>query len=471
MSSGGSVTVRHSKTRQPSCELVVAGEGETRQAVEGSWQAFERWGIVPAWERRRVISKVLGLLQERFPLLAEALHADAAVSDILVAADQRSATNLTDGAADTAINLDGWIPPTTDGALALVTRQPYGPVLSIPAFNYPLTLALRSIVYPLACGNTVILKSSILIPQLHNALARLFADAGLPDGALQIINFSEEDVAQRVEQLIADPLVRMVNFTGSTDLGRKLAAKCGEHLKPSVMELGGKSPATVLPSADLKLAANNILFGGIFNSGQVCMSTERILVHESVASDFEKELVIAAKELEGRDGFELVRPNAVEEIEAHIDEAIQAGAKLVYPSHPSPTSPASVHSTSCRPVILSNIPSHVFLATTESFAPVLSLQTFSNPSQALSLANGISTGLSSSIFGSLDEALPLAQRIEAGAVHINGMTIHDQHGLPFGGIKDSGWGRFNGRGAVEAFTWTRNVVWNGNGHLLPLQAL
>ncbi|ORY33513.1 putative aldehyde dehydrogenase [Naematelia encephala] len=471
-SSGGTEIHLHSQTRQEACQVVLAGQTETDLAIRDSQRAFVEWKAHSGWDRRAILTRVLSLLQERFDELAQALKHDVAVSDILIGADQRSASNLVDGASSTAIEIEGSIPQTLDNSLALIFREPFGPTLSIPAFNYPLTLALRSIVYPLACGNTVILKTPTHLPQLYSLFGPLFADAKLPPGCLQILNYSESTVSERVEHIISDPDVGLVNFTGSTSLGRILAAKCGQYLKPSIMELGGKSPAIVLPDADLELAANNILFGAFFNSGQVCMSTERCFVHSDISETFQQVLINAMTALESRSshGFELVRQGAGEGMDTLVKDAISSGAQLIYPPEESPLNP-SESKTSRRPLILSNIPSTSTLSKVESFSPMVALQEFTSTSDLISQVNQHETGLSSSIFTKeYATALDIARNIQAGAVHVNGMTIHDEHTLPFGGVKASGWGRFNGKGAIESFTWTKNVRLS-MGHMLPLGAL
>ncbi|WVR00226.1 hypothetical protein IAU59_007368 [Kwoniella sp. CBS 9459] len=469
-SSGGTVTTKNSKSGKESCEVVVAGEEEVQEAIVESRRAFEEWKAKTGWERKAVLDKVVDLLPDRFSALTKALRADAAFSEIVVQGDRKSALHLTDGAALTAASIEGNTPQTVDGSFSMTTREPFGPVLSIPAFNYPLTLALRSIVYPLACGNSVIVRSSPLIPQLYHLLGPLFRDAGLPTGTLQILNFSEKDVAARVEQMISDDHIRMINFTGSVRLGKILAAKCGEHLKPSVMELGGKSVAIVLPSADLKTAANNILFGAFLNSGQVCMSTEQVLVHQDIAVEFEGVLRSTAEEAGWAGGMELVRPGAGDAAKELADEAVKTGAQVVYSAS---VPAASSSSSSFAPTILSSLPETASLSTTESFSPILTVHSMPSTSAILSHANSHKTGLTASVFSNnLSQALDVARKLETGAVHINGMTIHDQANLPHGGWKESGWGRFNGKGAIESFTQSKNIrILPGKGTMLPLQAI
>ncbi|WRT70300.1 uncharacterized protein IL334_007298 [Kwoniella shivajii] len=467
-STGGTVIHKHPKTGKETCEVTVAGEQETKEAIEGSKKAFEEWKDVSGWERKGILQNVVKILKDRSDTFTEALRADAPFSDIVIAGDQASSAHLTDGAANTAISLEGTIPQTKDGSFSMVLRQPFGPTLSIPAFNYPLTLALRSIAYPLACGNTVLLRASPLLPQFYQLLNPLFEDAGLPKGVLQTLNFSDKDVPKRVEQMIAHRDVKMVNFTGSVRLGKILAAQCGEYLKPSVMELGGKSVAIVLPSADLKLAANNILFGAFLNSGQVCMSTEQVLVHSDIAEEFEQILKQSAEEPNWGEGMEMIRPGSGRGAKALYDNAVKNGAKVVFESASANSSSSS---SSFPSTILSSLSSSTSLSTEESFSPLLTLHTFHSIPSIHDHANSHATGLTSSIFSKdLSEALELAKKIESGAVHINGMTIHDQHNLPHGGWKESGWGRFNGQGAIESFTQTKNVR-IANPTMLPLSAI
>ncbi|WWC91631.1 uncharacterized protein L201_006577 [Kwoniella dendrophila CBS 6074] len=469
-SSSESVIHKHSKTGEESCKVVVAGEEETKQAIEGSRKAFEQWRDVNGWERKGILQNVVKLLKERSNTFTEALRADASFADIVISGDQMSAIHLTEGAAETAISVEGTIPQTKDGNFSMILRQPYGPVLSIPAFNYPLTLAMRSIANPLACGNTILLRSSPLLPQFFGLLGPLFQDSGLPKGALQTLNFSDKDVPERVDQMISHKDVRMINFTGSVRLGKILAAKCGEHLKPSLLELGGKSVAIVLPSADLKLAANNILFGAFFNSGQVCMATEQVLVHSDVAAEFEKVLKETAEEANWSEGMEMVRPGSGNGAKALYDDAVKEGAKTLYSS--SSMSASSSSPTSFPPTIITSLSSRSKLFREESFAPLLSIHTFKSNKEILDYSNSHLTGLTSSIFTTdFNEAFKLSEKLEIGAIHINGMTIHDQHNLPHGGWKESGWGRFNGKGAIESFTQTKNIRFVNNPINFPLDAI
>ncbi|OXG35780.1 aldehyde dehydrogenase [Cryptococcus neoformans Bt120] len=470
--SRGTTIHKHPRTGQKSCEVVIAGELETREAIRHSREAYKSWGMVSGWERRSVLQNALRLLKERSANTASLLRADADFSDLLVHSDIDSSINLLDGSAETAISIEGYMPQTIDGSLAMVMKEPHGPVFSIPAFNFPLTLAMRSIVYPLACGNTVVMKASPLVPQLSTFIAALFNDAGLPPGVLQILSFSEDEVGKRVEQLIAHDDIRFVNFTGSISLGKQLASLCGQYLKPSVMELGGKAPAIVLPSANLQLAANHILFGAFLNSGQVCMSMERVIVHEEIAEEFEQVLKSEAIKAGWVGGMELVRSGAGERARNMVDQAVKMGARVIYSAGADSSATSLSSESAFPPTILADVHHDADLFQVESFAPILTIQSGSDLPSIIAMTNSHETGLSASVFcQNLALALKVARSLQSGAVHINGMSVHDQHGLPHGGTKNSGWSRFNGKGAIESFTQTKVIRINGTNPSLPLSAL
>jgi acyl-CoA reductase-like NAD-dependent aldehyde dehydrogenase len=254
---------------------------------------------MPAVARRDILFKVAELLEAKKGELGEAYVHDTNVAPIVVSSDQGFALSHLKSGGTIATEVRGEIPQTTDGSLALVTREPYGVVYSVCPFNMGLTLCVRTFCYALACGNTVVVKASPAIPFLHYSLGPLLKEAGVPDGVVQILQYAPGTEAQLTEQVIAHPHVRMANFTGSTKVGSSIGALCGKYIKPCLLELGGKAPIVVLESADLKMAANNIVFGALLHSGQICMSSERVIVVESVADKLVHEIQeIAKSELE-----------------------------------------------------------------------------------------------------------------------------------------------------------------------------
>ncbi|PWN49123.1 ALDH-like protein, partial [Violaceomyces palustris] len=330
--------------------------------------------------------------------------------------------------------------------------------------NVPFVLSLRSCLYPLAAGNTCVLKTSELCPRAHLCMAQALLDAGLPKGALSVIHVDPKDAPEVTEAMISHRWVRKVNFTGSTRVGRIIAQTCAKHLKPCVLELGGKAPVLVLEDADLDVAANNIVFGGFFNANQVCMATNNILVHSSVADLLESKISeILQQRVETFTASSLVEDGesrvrclfndvAAEKAKSLYDDAISKGAKVV-------AGKVGFERSTVQPLVLGGVDDSMRIFEEETFAPILSLIRFQHVDQAVEMANANPAGLAASIFTSdLALAFSLAKRIDSGQVHINGQTIHDDPMMPHGGWKESGYGRFNGVDGIRQFTQTKGVT-------------
>ena len=302
------------------------------------------------------------------------------------------------------------------------------------------------------------LKGSELSPRCFWAIGSVLTQAGFPPGVVNVIYHRPEDAPAVTSALINHPDVKKVNFTGSTATGSIIAQQCGKALKPVLMELGGKAPAIVLPDADLKKAALAVVQGAFVYSGQVCMSTERICVHESIRPQFEAALIEACEELYPSSGDVpvLIGTPSIKKNHALMSDALSKGARLVAgdPSAPDPTP------TRMRPIIIADVTRDMEVYYTESFGPTVSLLTFSTEEEALQLANDTEYGLAAAVFTEdLGKGLRIAKRIETGAVHINAMSVHDEPNLPHGGAKKSGWGRFNGNAGIEEFLVSKTVTW------------
>lgn len=288
-------------------------------------------------------------------------------------------------------------------------------------------------------------------PLCSHDIVTILHDAGLPAGVLNLLAHQPSAAAAVTKHLIENPRVKKINFTGSTMVGKIIAKLAGENLKPVLLELGGKAPAIVLEDADLALAAGACVNGAFFHAGQVCMSTERILVHESVAEEFEAEFKKAVAQFSPEDGPApvLINPVGVEKNKRLLKDAVSKGASIIAGSAEA----TEDRPTKMRPVVVKGTKKDMDLYYTESFGPTVSLITVKSEEEALEIANDTEYGLSSAIFTKdLARGLRLADEIEAGAVHINGMTIHDESALPHGGMKSSGYGRFGATGLEE---WVR----------------
>jgi acyl-CoA reductase-like NAD-dependent aldehyde dehydrogenase len=283
-------------------------------------------------------------------------------------------------------------------------------------------------------------------------------EAGLPAGCLNTIIHRREDAVEIASTMIAHPYVKKINFTGSTTVGAALASLAGKYLKPTLMELGGKAPSIICEDADINKAAIECAKGAFIHAGQICMSTERIIVHENILSEFRTALKGAMDKVSSLMGVpQLINAQSVEKNEGYISDAVAKGAKALY----SDAKPTEELKTRMAPVIIEGVKPGMNLYHTESFGPTVSLIAVSSDEEALRVANDTAYGLSASIFSrDLRKALRMSRKIETGAVHINSMTIHDEAALPHGGVKDSGFGRFNGLRGLEEWVWTRVVTYD-----------
>lgn len=320
-------------------------------------------------------------------------------------------------------------------------------------------LGLRACLQPLACGNTVILKGSELSPKTFWIIGSILHDAGLPAGCLNtLIVRPGADAAEVTDHILASPLVRKISFTGSTTVGSILASKAGKYLKPVVMELGGKAAAIICDDANISEAAEACVLGAFLNSGQICMSTERILVHQSIGSKFELALKQAAEKIfpDNGQGLYLVTTSAVNRNQDLLNDAVAKGARPVF----SRAIPSRLTSTSMLPVAIAGVTKEMSIFHQESFGPVVALTEFETETEAISLANDTQYGLSAAVFTiDLQRGLRIAKSLQSGAVHINGMTPHDEPTLPHGGYKSSGWGRFNASEGLSEWLQTKSVTW------------
>jgi acyl-CoA reductase-like NAD-dependent aldehyde dehydrogenase len=322
-------------------------------------------------------------------------------------------------------------------------------------WNAPVILAARAVATPLAFGNTVVLKGSERCPRVHAAVAAVIADAGAPAGVVNYVVHSPEDAPEVVDELIVHPAVRRVNFTGSTKVGRIIATRCGEHLKRCLLELGGKAPLVVLADADLGMATDAATFGAFMNSGQICMSTERIVVDRAVSGDLLERLEQRAAGLvtgDPRDQGTMIGPVVDDGAREHVLELIadarDKGATVL--------AGGEAQGNLLAPTIVAKVTPEMRIYAEESFGPVVAAIEVDGADEAVRVANDSSYGLSAAVFGAdPDRAWSVASRIESGICHINGATVHDEPQMPFGGVKESGWGRFGGRAALEEFTELR----------------
>ena len=330
----------------------------------------------------------------------------------------------------------------------------------LPDRNAPYILGLRACLQPLACGNTVVLKGPEFSPATFWAIASVLHEAGLPAGCLNTIYHRPgEDAVRVTNALVSSPTVKKISFTGSTNVGSIIAGLAGKHLKPVLMELGGKAPSIVCEDANIGTAALQCALGSFLHSGQICMSAERILVHKNVVDKFTEAFKGAVDQVfggEGRDAPILVTSLAVDKNKKLVKDAVSKGAKAIY----GDVDASEDSKTRMRPVIVEGVKKDMDLYYTESFGPTVSVIVVDSDEEAIKIANDTEYGLSSAVFTEdLRRGLKIAKQIESGAVHINGMTVHDEPALPHGGAKKSGFGRFNGAEGLNEWLRTKTVTW------------
>jgi benzaldehyde dehydrogenase (NAD) len=456
---GATFTRRNPLSEQVVTQAAAATPADAIAAVEAAVAAFKTWSQQGPGMRRQLLLKAAAVIEAKAPQFIEALGAETGASALWAGLNVHFSVGILQEAAALTTQVGGeLIPSDVPGSLAMAVRQPAGVVLGIAPWNAPV-LAVRAVATPLACGNTVVLKASELCPRSHQLVAEALQEAGFPPGVVNFVTNAPTDAPQVVEAMIAHPAVRRVNFTGSTNVGRIIAATCAKHLKPAVLELGGKAPLIVLDDADIDAAVDAAAFGAFVNSGQICMSTERIILDSKIADDFVARLVAKCKSLpmgdpRGKDPVVLgsvVDKSAIERCNALIDDALKKGAKLLCGGR--------ADSTLIGATLLDNVTPEMRIYREESFGPVKPIVRVNGVDEAVACANDNEFGLSAAVFGrDIARALGVAQRVESGICHVNGPTVHDEAQMPFGGVKASGVGRFGGRAGVHEFTDLRWIT-------------
>ena len=438
----------------------AASEADAAAAVDAAASALPAWSALGPNPRRALLSKAADLLQARTPDFIARVAAEtggtagwAGFNVFLAAGMLREAASLTTHVTGQVI------PSDTPGSYAFSFRQPAGVVLGIAPWNAPVILGVRALATPLACGNTVVFKASETCPATHGLIVEVLEEAGLPPGAVNLVTNAPADAPQLVESLIAHPAVRRVNFTGSTKVGRRIAELAGRHLTPVLLELGGKAPLVILDDADLDAAVNAVAFGAFMNQGQICMSTERVVVDEKVADAFVAKLKAKAAALPVGDPRQgevvlgsMVSTSAAALVSDLAKDAKEKGAELVL-------APSVTHQTVVSAAIVDRVTKAMRLYSEESFGPIVAAIRVKGDDEAIRIANDSDYGLAAAVFSqNINRALHVATRINSGICHINGSTVADEAQMPFGGTKASGYGRFGGTAGIAEFTDLRWIT-------------
>ncbi|KAJ5629187.1 hypothetical protein N7528_002844 [Penicillium herquei] len=451
--------VRAPGTGELSSICAGVSEADAIRAVDTAKAAFPAWAKTLPYARRDLMLKAADIMESRKEELIAYQREETGAGRPFSEHTFNLGVNFIRDFASRISTIEGVVPNVTrEGEGAMVFKQPYGVILSIAPWNAPFVLGVRAVAIPLAAGNTVVLKGSELSPKCFWALGDIFRQAGLPAGCLNVVFHQPSDAPAITNALIAHPAVRKVNFTGSTLVGKIIASTAGKYIKPVLLELGGKASAVVLDDADLDKAAMNCALGAFMHSGQICMSTERIVVQRSIAEEFKVKLAASAEKLFGKDApaLGLVNSVAVTKNKKLVADAVSRGANVLF----GDANANEANGTLMRPIIVDGVQKEMDIYATESFGPTVSLIVVDTEDEAIALANDTEYGLTASVYTkNLFRGLRVAKQIESGAVHINALTIHDEPVLPHGGWKSSGFGRFGGVAGYDEFLQTKTVTW------------
>jgi vanillin dehydrogenase len=456
-------------TGEPAGSAAAASREDAHAAADAAAQAFPEWSQTPPSGRRELLNKAAGLLMERAEGIAQIVTEETGGTFGWGMFNCKLASGmLIEAASQTTAVTGEVIPSDVPGLTAMAVRVPAGVVVGIAPWNAPVILGTRAVATPLAYGNTVVLKASEICPRTHAEIARVLADAGLPPGAINLLTHEADDAADVVDELIAHPAVRRINFTGSTRVGRLVAENAARHLKRVLLELGGKAPMIVLPDADLDEAVAAAKFGAFMHQGQICMSTEKIVADRSVADEFADKLAEKAGALTVGDPSDpgtmigpLVNASALERVSGLVQDAVDKGAQVLVGGE--------AEGPCYKPTVLKGVTAEMRIYSEESFGPVVPVLTVDGPEEAVRVANDTEYGLAAAVFGRhVPTALDVARQIESGICHVNGSTVHDEPQMPFGGVKASGWGRFGGKAAIEEFTELRWITFQQGSRQYPL---
>ena len=467
----GSADGRHYEKRNPyTGELVArvpdAGPLDAVAAVGAASAAFREWSKTPPSKRRAILWKAAELLEARAQHVAKTMTAETGSTFGWGMFNTFFAAGMMREAAAATTQVTGEvIPSDIPGNIAMGVRQPVGVVVGIAPWNAPMILGVRAVAVPLAVGNTVVLKASEETPMTHRIIGEVLEEAGIPAGAINVLTTSREGAAAAVDALIADPRVKRINFTGSTHVGKIIAEKAARFLKPVLLELGGKAPLVVLDDADLEEAAAAANFGAFMHQGQICMSTERLVVQKKVVEPFVKLLVKRAKALKVGDPADpqtqigaMISERAAARVSDLVADAKKRGARILCGGE--------AKGVMFPPTVIDKVTPEMRIYREESFGPVVIVVPVHDDEEAIRSANDTEYGLTAAVFSrNLDRAYAVAERIESGICHINGSTVADEPQMPFGGVKMSGHGRFGGRAGINEFTELRWItIQTGHRH-------
>jgi aldehyde dehydrogenase (NAD+) len=464
----GTFPVYNPSTGEVWTRVADAGRADATAAIEAAAEAQPKWAALPHSERARLLSKAADVLTARQKEFQEALMDEGGAWIGKTMFETGYSIGVYRAGAAAAYQVTGEILPSDHGKLSLVVREPLGVVSVISPWNFPLILSSRGFAVALAVGNAVVLKPSEETPVSGGLLiAEVLEEAGIPKGVFNVVTCSRDNVAAVGDELIANPLVRGVSFTGSTAVGQQVAAKAGGLLKKCCVELGGKDALIVLDDADIELAVNAATFGSFMHQGQICMAVERVIVHKNVAAEFTEKFVANTKKLKVGNPREMancigpiINQKQLDKIREQVDDAVAKGAKVLCGGNHK--------GLFFEPTVLTNITRDMKVMREETFGPIAPVITVNSVDEAIAVANDTEYGLSAGIMTRNEErGLAVARRLNTGMAHINDSSVNDEPHVPFGGVRASGLGRHGGKAGIDQFTEMRWITLERGGRHYP----
>jgi benzaldehyde dehydrogenase (NAD) len=462
---GGNLAVMEPATGEVLTETGLANAQDVVKATAVAVAAQPVWAAMAPRERAAIFRRAAAILQQHFDELALWVVRETGGIIPKGQLEIRESIELFNIAASMPLEAQGTVLPSTAGRLSYAKRTPLGVVCVISPFNVPMVLSMRAVAPALAAGNAVIIKPDPQTPVSGGfIIARALQEAGLPAGVLQVLPGG----AEAGEALCNAPAVRMIAFTGSTAVGRRIAETAGKHLKKVSLELGGKSPLIILEDADLDVAASNAAWGAFLHQGQICMASGRIFVQEKIAAEFIRRLAEKASHLPvGNPATEqvaigpLINERQRDKVHSIVLDSVKAGAKL--------EAGGSYEKLFYKPTVLSGVKPGMRAFNEEVFGPVANVITFSSDEEVIALANDTEYGLSSGIISAdTNRAMRIGERLHSGMLHINDQTVNDECVNPFGGCGCSGnGGNIGGPTNWENFSQLRWITVQAAAHPYP----
>ncbi|MEO5326053.1 NAD-dependent succinate-semialdehyde dehydrogenase [Mesorhizobium sp. CC13] len=458
---GKTIDVYNPATNEVIGRVASAGKGDLDRALAAADRGFKTWRKVSAYERSKVLRRAADLMRERADMIAEVLSVEQGKPVGEAKIEVLSSADLFDWFAEEGRRTYGRVVPArASGITQLVIKEPVGPVAAFTPWNFPVSQAVRKIGAALATGCSIIVKPPEETPGSPAFLADVFKDAGLPDGVLNLVYGNPPEISG---YLVPHPIIRKVSFTGSVPVGKHLAALAGQHMKRATMELGGHAPAMVFDDADIDHAAATLAGSKFRNAGQVCVSPTRFLIQEGAYERFLGKFVEHARAVKVGDGLAegtrmgpLVNERRLEAVEKLINEAVSDGARIE-------TGGKRIGNKGSyfEPTVLTGLRPDMRIMNEEPFGPVALVMPFKSFDDVVAEANRLPYGLAAYAFAKSSKTITdLSAEIETGMLTVNhlGLALPE---VPFGGIKDSGYGSEGGTEALEAYLITKFVTQAG----------